>query len=59
VAEELGQDALAGTVGVEQGAEQELGVTILFGEVLEKEAGGWRVLGWGAVTQVTSDAYLP
>jgi hypothetical protein len=59
VAEELSQDTLAATIGVEQGAEQELGIMILLGEVFEKEAGGWQVSGWVAVTQVRCDAYLP
>jgi hypothetical protein len=59
VAEELGQHALARAGGVEQSADQELGVAVLLGQVLEEEAGGWRMSGWGAVEQTASDAYLP
>jgi hypothetical protein len=43
--EQLGQHALARAGGVEQGAEQELGVALLVGELLQEEVRSWRMSG--------------
>jgi hypothetical protein len=57
--EQLGQHALARAGGVEEGAEEELGVALLVGELLEEEVRSWRMSGCCAAKQMASDAYLP